>query len=818
MIKGQQYKLISDICLNINKNLSNRKNEIDERLNNNLEVKLKKSSTKEKYIESIKYNVMFYKISIRNIEFLLDKFIKNGDISNKEKLENELKKSALSCKQYINKAIKSKGEIFNKVDLKIFLSYADIEESDLINKLENEYKILSIYNDVLNIFIRNLAHMNKDDISLLDSDDSIKFIKMEIRKTVNSIVKVSTINKNKESNEINNDESKSNIEVSQVQEKESVKEPITKEDIAKEEEVIEEFEEEVCKEKNELEISYLNALNSLENDKLLSKMDKEYKILCVLEEIDYSKAYGFGEEGIKEYIASIVLLDLVDERYKDLIEGGIRLLINGEFGAVNFAEYIKYLAIDELNIGSDIWNEGILVISDNYKEAMNYQLQNKRFKEAKVIDIKEYIYMIENADKTTKFRKDNAIKVHDDSEEKIHNEHNEKEVYREDNAKTIKKSNFKKYRIAIVLSIVVLILGAIAINGIMNNKSKLDNGNNIVNASSIKDPTDPDVIRALDELYIVTDVDKNVTKYEYSQDDNYIIEDYINKKYYAFKIHNLDENGNITSTEPYNYLVNKQTFNVWIYFAGGQLTGYGTIGEQYEYEGSAKYYYTLSPNIKKAMESIVNVKGYDESYKHNYNPDYTSTQLNDEYYIFEEHSLYDNGEIASSGDYLLAVNKKTLELYYYDYAAENYEDRLVKYTDYENYLYGDTVEVEDHENIRIDYANKEVEAREVVDGTYGIYRYNDLLIGYLREYDISNIDSAKVVYELSDELINSIYQDLKENMVEDEFNKLKREQITWVENKMKSEENMAGDELLKYQTLAKMTLNRCEELNNLYNK
>ena len=74
------------------------------------------------------------------------------------------------------------------------------------------------------------------------------------------------------------------------------------------------------------------------------------------------------------------------------------------------------------------------------------------------------------------------------------------------------------------------------------------------------------------------------------------------------------------------------------------------------------------------------------------------------------------------------------------------------------------------------------------------------------------------MYELSDELINSIYQDLKENMVEDEFNKLKREQITWVENKMKSEENMAGDELLKYQTLAKMTLNRCEELNNLYNK
>ena len=475
MIKEQQYKLISDICLNINKNLSKRKNEIDERLSNNLEDKLKKSGTKEKYIESIKYNVMFYKISIRNIEFLLDKFIKNGDISNKDKLENELKKVALSCKQYINKAIQSKGETFNKVDLKIFLSYADIEESDLINKLENEYKILSIYNDVLNIFIRNLAHMNKDDILLLDSEDSIKFIKMEIRKTVNSIVKVSTINKNKESNEINNDESKSNIEVNQVQEKESIKETITKEDVAKEEEAIEEFEEEVCKEKNELEASYLNALNSLENDKLLSKMDKEYKILCVLEEMDYSKAYGFGEEGIKEYIASIVLLDLVDERYKDLIKGGIRLLINGEFGAVNFAEYIKYLVINEVGIDVEIWNEGNEIISDKFTDAINHNLVRKPIKEyINGVDIDEYVFMIENADKSSKFRTDDNSylddsyndELNEDTNNQINNEEiveskgiDEKEVYDEELDNTSKKKPIK-----IIAGLVVIFI--IGISGV----------------------------------------------------------------------------------------------------------------------------------------------------------------------------------------------------------------------------------------------------------------------------------------------------------------------------------------------------------------
>ena len=63
MIKGQQYKLISDICLNINKNISKRKNEIEERLSNNLEDKLKKSGTKEKYIDRRRLSLCL-KISI----------------------------------------------------------------------------------------------------------------------------------------------------------------------------------------------------------------------------------------------------------------------------------------------------------------------------------------------------------------------------------------------------------------------------------------------------------------------------------------------------------------------------------------------------------------------------------------------------------------------------------------------------------------------------------------------------------------------------------------------------------------------------------
>ena len=61
-----------------------------------------------------------------------------------------------------------------------------------------------------------------------------------------------------------------------------------------------------------------------------------------------------------------------------------------------------------------------------------------------------------------------------------------------------------------------------------------------------------------------------------------------------------------------------------------------------------------------------------------------------------------------------------------------------------------------------------------------------------------------------------MYKEFKESWSEESFNDLRDSQHIWVNNKIKTEENMQGDELLKYQTLIKMTLDRCEEWTKYY--
>lgn len=124
---------------------------------------------------------------------------------------------------------------------------------------------------------------------------------------------------------------------------------------------------------------------------------------------------------------------------------------------------------------------------------------------------------------------------------------------------------------------------------------------------------------------------------------------------------------------------------------------------------------------------------------------------------------------------------------------------------------------QDENYIRSDYDNKSIQAQDVLTKERGFQRYYVILIDCLRGYDISNLENAKVVYELSDKLLNNMYQEFKNNMSAESFNELRDEQRNWVKDKEVSENNMKNDELLKYQTLIKITLDRCEEWTNYYN-
>lgn len=121
-------------------------------------------------------------------------------------------------------------------------------------------------------------------------------------------------------------------------------------------------------------------------------------------------------------------------------------------------------------------------------------------------------------------------------------------------------------------------------------------------------------------------------------------------------------------------------------------------------------------------------------------------------------------------------------------------------------------------DIRSDYANRLKEIEGLAVKMNGIFRYQEATINILRSYDTSNLQNAKVVYELSDELLNNLYNQLRNDLDESTFKQLSTAQVSWVKNKMEKEKHLNYDEVVKYQVLARMTLDKCEEWNLNYYK
>ncbi|MCC3867927.1 lysozyme inhibitor LprI family protein [Terrisporobacter mayombei] len=121
-------------------------------------------------------------------------------------------------------------------------------------------------------------------------------------------------------------------------------------------------------------------------------------------------------------------------------------------------------------------------------------------------------------------------------------------------------------------------------------------------------------------------------------------------------------------------------------------------------------------------------------------------------------------------------------------------------------------------NIKSDYKNKAKKAEDLLVKENGIFRYQDALINILRSYDMNDVESAKAVYELSDEMLNNLYKELKTDLDKDSFNKLKKEQIQWLDEKVAKEKGLSKDKLFMYQSLATITLDRCEKFNERYYK
>ena len=123
-------------------------------------------------------------------------------------------------------------------------------------------------------------------------------------------------------------------------------------------------------------------------------------------------------------------------------------------------------------------------------------------------------------------------------------------------------------------------------------------------------------------------------------------------------------------------------------------------------------------------------------------------------------------------------------------------------------------------DIRADYEEKERQAHKILERGTGeriFYRYYNSLITTLKEYDISSLNNAKTVYELSDELLNDFYNWLKMYFTEEGKIELDKTQVPWVKNKIHYEETTKDSKLDKYKYLIKITLDKCQEWNDTYN-
>lgn len=123
-------------------------------------------------------------------------------------------------------------------------------------------------------------------------------------------------------------------------------------------------------------------------------------------------------------------------------------------------------------------------------------------------------------------------------------------------------------------------------------------------------------------------------------------------------------------------------------------------------------------------------------------------------------------------------------------------------------------------DIRADYDKVVKEVINIAETHLGLYKYNNYLIDTLRGYDISKLENAKIVYELSDKLLNDLYKDLLNNIFTD-TEKVKKEefiskQISWIKEKEKYLETTKDSELEQYEYLINMTLDKCQEWANAY--
>ncbi|MDR0879455.1 MAG: SPOR domain-containing protein [Clostridioides sp.] len=380
--------IIRNTVFNVASNFFKQDAKVNEKLELALNKKFEKVELNEnKYNDLLKYNILFYRTLARNLEPLIGIWITDKYIPNIDELERDLDILTAKCRKYINRAMKEDIKLLKVEDLRSFLSYEKMDAHDKRKRLEKDYKVLNLYKDLLNILLRKIS-LDRDDFDSIYELDYVE-VRRELKKDIIVCVnKILSASKGELSPESFYDDKFNSTEDIELVSEDNIVGAIDTTHIGL----------------NDVEVTFLTKLGDLHEDAMDKYIKDEYEKILSLEDLDEEAAFGFGKGAIKEFTAATVLLEFLNKKNKNLIEGGMRLVAIGEFGAKNFSEYIQNVVKKETVINTDIWEEALKIVSRNHEDIEKHEVARNRPAKYAKLDIDEYIYMVKNANRKIPFK------------------------------------------------------------------------------------------------------------------------------------------------------------------------------------------------------------------------------------------------------------------------------------------------------------------------------------------------------------------------------------------------------------------------------
>jgi len=268
----------------------------------------------KKYIELLRYNIIFYKSIIKKLESILEVWIQNDVIFSPDSVDKSIENITDSSRKYVNNAMKNGNKVLNEKDKKIFVSYDKNTGFKRIEKIENDYKILNLYKDILGMVINVIS---------LDVDKYNPILEMSTESAKIDVM-------NEIFNEINS------ILFTGVAEKREFKDEALVDD--------EQVENEELQDEHK-SISFIKYVSMLSAPEVLVKINDVFRKTSDMEKVA-DDSHLFSED-YKAYVSCVVLLmDYVSMENRRLFANTFRLFVSGKIGQKQFKEIVERLVRD----------------------------------------------------------------------------------------------------------------------------------------------------------------------------------------------------------------------------------------------------------------------------------------------------------------------------------------------------------------------------------------------------------------------------------------------------------------------------------------